>query len=165
MSRNTIPDPKGSGTHLWLVLWKTYGAMRAFAEESIASLGLSLTDFAILELLLHKGPLPVNDIGKKISLTSGSMTVAVDRLASRGVVERKSGGDRRTRIVHLTEQGKSLIECAFARHASSLDSLGDALSPDERQQAMRLLKKLGRAAESSLVGSSSSRRPEDHHEG
>lgn len=34
----------------------------------------------VLEALLHKGPLPVNALGEKVLLTSGSITTAVDRL-------------------------------------------------------------------------------------
>src|SRR5258708_40212975 len=64
------------------------------------------SDFAVLEALLHKGPLPVNEIGKKILLTSGSITVAIDRLETKGLVQRRaSGTDRRGRIVHLTKEG------------------------------------------------------------
>jgi MarR family transcriptional regulator, 2-MHQ and catechol-resistance regulon repressor len=138
-----------SGVHLWLVLWKAYDAVRAYAIKDIASLGIGLSDFAILERLLHKGPSPVNDIGAQVSLTSGSMTIAIDRLGARGLVERRSlAEDRRTRVVHLTAKGRKLIGCAFAAHSASMNKLGENLTPAERAHAVRLLKKLGRAAES-----------------
>jgi len=137
-----------TGVHLWLVLWKAYNAVRAYAIKDIASLGIGLSDFAILELLLHKGPAPVNDIGAQVSLTSGSMTIAIDRLGAHGLVERRSlAEDRRTRVVHLTAKGRKLIECAFAAHSASMNTLGENLTSAERAQAVRLLKKLGRAAE------------------
>jgi MarR family transcriptional regulator, 2-MHQ and catechol-resistance regulon repressor len=137
-----------AGIHLWLVLWKTYAAVRDYAAKDIASLGLSLTDFGILEALLHKGPLPVNDIGRKVALTSGSITIAVDRLENRGLVRRHTGtDDRRARVVHLTPAGRKLIERAFAAHSESMNRLGEVLSARERGSALRLLKKLGRAAE------------------
>ena len=69
-----------SGIHLWLVLWKAFYALQARAMADIECLGLCLSDFAILELLLQKGPMPVNEIGCKVKLTSGSITVAIDRL-------------------------------------------------------------------------------------
>ena len=69
-----------SGIHLWLVLWKAFNALQAFAYQNIHASGLSLSDFAVLELLLHKGPQPVSTIGRKVLLSSGSITVAVDRL-------------------------------------------------------------------------------------
>lgn len=151
MPRNSLTRQRSNGTHVWLVLWKAYKAVQAFSLASVDALELSLTDFAILEALLHKGPMPVNDIGRKVSLTSGSMTIAVDRLAQRGLVERRNDQtDRRTRVVHLTAAGRSLIECAFAEHAKSLDHLGEALTAKEREEIIRLLKKFGRAAEASL---------------
>ena len=94
----------GSGVHVFLVLWKALRAVSAYAEESISELEMCGSDFAVLEALLHKGPLPVNEIGKKVLLTSGSITVAVDRLETKRLVERRAHGtDRRTRIVHLTK--------------------------------------------------------------
>jgi MarR family 2-MHQ and catechol resistance regulon transcriptional repressor len=137
-----------SGTHLWLVLWKAFEAVRSYAIKDIASLGLGLSDFAILEILLHKGPCPVNDIGGRVGLTSGSMTTAIDRLEKRALVERRiETGDRRTRVVHLTPEGRKLISCAFGAHARAMDKLGETLSDREREAAIRILKKLGRAAE------------------
>ncbi len=75
-----------SGIHLWLVLWKAYDAMRAYAAADIQSLGIGLTDFAILEFVLHKGATAVNTIGNRIGLTSGSISIAIDRLAAKGLV-------------------------------------------------------------------------------
>jgi MarR family 2-MHQ and catechol resistance regulon transcriptional repressor len=133
---------------LWLVLWKAYSAVRAYSVKDIAAQGLSLTDFGILEVLLHKGPMCVNEIGSKVLLTSGSMTIAVDRLEARNLVHRREDPeDRRVRRVDLTPAGRRLIECAFARHAGTMNKLGEVLTPAERAQAIRLLKKLGFAAE------------------
>jgi len=65
------------------------------------------SDFAVLEALLHKGPLPVNEIGKKILLTSGSITVAIDRLEKRGLVERRAHGTDRRASVGPTVQPRA----------------------------------------------------------
>src|ERR1700682_6853792 len=109
----------GSGVHVFLVLWKASRAAQAYAEKTILGLDMCGSDFAVLEALLHKGPLPVNEIGKKVLLTSGSITVAVDRLEAKGLVERRaSGTDRGGRVVHLTKEGRKLITRAFAEHAS-----------------------------------------------
>src|SRR2546423_1208955 len=91
--------------HLWLVLMKAHAALRAHAEHHIRSLGIGFSDFAVLEVLLHKGPLPVNIIGEMVRLTSGSITTAVDRLAAKRLVERcVLDTDRRARMVHLTAE-------------------------------------------------------------
>jgi len=142
----------GTGVHVFLVLWKALHAVEAYAVRSIAELDLGATDFAVLEALLHKGPLPVNEIGRKVLLTSGSITTAVDRLEAKGFVERRAhGSDRRTRIVHLTKQGRRLITRAYAQHAEDIERLAAAsLTKAERATLIRLLKKFGYAAAASL---------------
>ena len=135
----------GSGVHVFLVLWKAARAVETYAENSIAELEMCGSDLAVLEALLHKGPLPINEIGKKVLLTSGSITVAVDRLESKGLVERRaSGTDRRARIVHLTKDGRALITRVYADHASDMERLAAAsLNRAERETLIRLLKKIG----------------------
>ena len=139
---STLSD--GGGVHVWLVLWKASRAVEAYAERSIAGLEICGSDFAVLEALLHKGVLPVNEIGKKVLLTSGSITAAVDRLEVKGLVERRaSANDRRARIVHLTREGKKFITKAYADHAADMGRLASVLSAGERATLIRLLKKIG----------------------
>ena len=117
------------------------------AHESIAHTGLGATDFAILEALLHKGPMPVNTIGKKLLLTSGSITTAVDRLVAKGLVRRGDDpADRRVRIVELTREGQKVIGPAFARHEKDLERIASVLTPAERTTLVNLLRKLGMSA-------------------
>jgi MarR family 2-MHQ and catechol resistance regulon transcriptional repressor len=105
-------------------------------------------DFAVLEALLHKGPLPVNTIGKKVLLTSGSMTAAVDRLERRGLVERRNDPeDRRTRVVHLTAEGRKVIRKLFAVHEQDMERAVSVLNASEKEQLSGLLRKVGRGAE------------------
>src|SRR5438128_898331 len=135
----------GSGVHVFLVLWKAARAVQSYAEQSISELEMCGSDFAVLEALLHKGPLPVNEIGKKVLLTSGSITVAVDRLETKGFVERRAHGtDRRAKIVHLTKAGRKLITHAYTDHAADLERLASAsLKRAERKTLIGLLKKIG----------------------
>jgi MarR family 2-MHQ and catechol resistance regulon transcriptional repressor len=145
----------GSGVHVFLVLWKAASAVQACAEKSIAELEMCGSDFAVLEALLHKGPLPVNEIGKKVLLTSGSITVAVDRLETKGLVERRAHGtDRRARIVHLTKEGRNVTRRVYADHAADMERLSSAsLTRAERKTLIRLLKKIGYQAAGALAQS------------
>jgi MarR family 2-MHQ and catechol resistance regulon transcriptional repressor len=138
----------GSGVHVWLVLWKAARAVEVYAENSISKLEICGSDFAVLEALLHKGPLLVNEIGRKILLTSGSITVAVDRLTAKGLVERRAHGtDRRARVVHLTRAGRKAITKAYADHAADMERLAsESLNRSERETLIRLLKQIGFAA-------------------
>ena len=140
--------PNRSGVHLWLILMKAHEALRRQAEAHIHSLGVGFSEFQVLEVLLHKGPTPVNEIGRRVRLTSGSITSAIDRLEAKDLVERRGDpADRRTRVVHLTPAGRQLISCAFADHAAAMERAAAGLTAAERASAAALLKKLGKFAE------------------
>lgn len=133
-----------TGSHIRLVLWKAEKAVERIDLESIAGTGLNVSDFAIMEVLFHKGPMPIGRIGEKVLLTSGSMTAAVDRLERGGLVHRaKKQEDARCCEVDLTRKGRRVIAAAFARHAENLEKLAAVLTPEERDALVRLLKKLG----------------------
>src|ERR1700693_4534377 len=133
-----------SGTHLWLVLMKAHRALERLATRSIESSEVGLSDFAVLEMLLHKGPQPVNEIGRRVELTSGAITTAVDRLESRGLVTREAHpSDRRARVVWLTAEGAKQAARTFARHKTAMDVAAGGLSKTERATLVELLKKLG----------------------
>jgi|SRR5437867_2942193 len=136
-----------SGTHLWLVMMKAHRSLQRLATRSIESSEVGLSDFAVLEMLLHKGPQPVNEIGRRIDLTSGAITTAVDRLESRGLVTREAHpSDRRARIVRLTVAGEKQAAKIFARHKEAMDLAAGALLKTERATLIHLLKKLGTSA-------------------
>ena len=131
-------------TRVWLVLSRCYRALSHLAERSIEEAGLGLTDFAALEALLHKGPLTITEIQGKVLLASGSMTAAVDRLEKKGLIRRGSSPtDRRAKVLHLTPEGRRIVEAAFERHAAQLESAMDILSAREKRELHALLKKLG----------------------
>src|SRR5438477_5677634 len=136
-----------SGTHLWLVMMKAHRALQRLATQSIESSEVGLSDFAVLEMLLHKGPQPVNEIGRRIALTSGAITTAVDRLEARGLVAREAhASDRRARIVRLTARGTEQAGSVFAGHKAVMDSAASGLSKTERATLIELLRKLGTSA-------------------
>jgi MarR family 2-MHQ and catechol resistance regulon transcriptional repressor len=100
-----------------------------------------------MEMLLHKGPQLVNDIGRRIELTSGAITAAVDRLERQGLVAREPHEtDRRARVVRLTPRGKREAVKAYAKHKAAMDLAVAALSKRERVALIQLLKKLGMSA-------------------
>ena len=139
------------GVHVWLVLAKAAKAMAAHASRSIAGLGICPSDFGALEVLLHKGPQPVNALGRKVLLTSGSTTAAIDRLERRGLVTRQDDPeDRRARVVHQTPAGRRLIQKAFRAHEADMEQAVAGLAAGERAALIELLKKLGKQAEGGI---------------
>ena len=143
---------RSGGTHLYLVLMKAHRTMARHAHRCIAAHDLGFSDFTILEALLHKGPMLVNEIGRRIELTSGSITTAVDRLEARGLVARSADSDdRRAKQVSLTRSGRTLITRIFDRHRAILDGAADGLTRAERETMIALLKKLGLTAQAKLA--------------
>jgi MarR family transcriptional regulator, 2-MHQ and catechol-resistance regulon repressor len=141
-------EPDLSAIHTWLLLWKAFRAVEAQSDRSIARFEMGATDFGVLEALLHKGPLTVTELRHKVLLTSGSMTTAVDRLERRGLVARHGDAkDRRARVIHLTPEGRSLIECAFTEHRDQMEAALAEFSPEDRAQLLPLLRRLGQAAQ------------------
>jgi MarR family transcriptional regulator, 2-MHQ and catechol-resistance regulon repressor len=150
MNESTKHDSKRdvSGIHLWLVLWKAARSVEAHAVRNIHSFGMGQSDFGVLEALLHRGPLNVKQIGAKVLLTSGSMTAAVDRLETRGLVRRKGDPeDRRSRMIHLTQAGRELIERVFAEHREAMEQALAGFPVEQRASLIDLLRQLGRAAD------------------
>ena len=143
--KNDTPTP----VHAWLVMMKAMRAITRYALANLEDTGLGLSDFAVLEALLHKGPLPVNVIGPKVNLTPGSISVAVDRLLAKGLVSRtESSEDRRVRVVALTRRGKSVITPIFRAHVETMEKVFAGLSRHELRQLEQQLKRVGKQAES-----------------
>jgi MarR family transcriptional regulator, 2-MHQ and catechol-resistance regulon repressor len=132
---------------LWMVLSKCHRAVGLLAEHSIADTGLCLSDFMVLEALLHKGPLTITAIQAKVLLASGSMTAAVDRVEKKGLVVRKTTPtDRRARALELTPEGRRTAAALFEKHARDLEIPMSVLSDIDKQRLYALLKKLGLSA-------------------
>lgn len=133
--------------HVWLVMMKAMRALTRYAAADIAETEVGLSDFGVLEVLLHKGPLPVNTIGPIVDLTPGSISIAVDRLFAKGLVTRvESTEDRRVRIIALTQRGRDLIVPAFRKHSAQMKKVFSELSPEELCGLEVAFKRVGKRA-------------------
>ena len=133
-----------TGTHIRLVLGRAAKAIERVDRDSIADAGLNFSDFSIMEALLHKGPMPINTIGEKVLLTSGSMTAAANRLEEKGFITRiQDPSDGRCFYLHLTKRGRRLITNVFDKHSQNLEKIAAVLNPQERSELVRMLKKIG----------------------
>src|SRR6266849_7118402 len=136
---------------LFIVLSRAYNWVNAHAVRDIRCHGLNPTEFGILEALYHKGPLPLQQIGEKVLISSGNITYAVDKLEQKQLLVRKpSAHDRRVIFAELTPQGQELLAALFPQHAEAIGLAVSGLSPEEQVQAIQLLKKLGLAAQESF---------------
>src|SRR6201987_4839596 len=135
--------------HTWLIMLKSWQSISRYLRPTMSAGGLGESDFRVLEVLLHKGPMPVNAIGPKVDLNPGSVSVAVDRLYKKGFVGRvECSSDRRIRTGSLTEKGREMFAPLFRRHAALIKRAFQAVSSEERLQLEVVLKKIGKRAES-----------------
>lgn len=129
---------------VFVVLSKAYKAMAEHAERDIRNYGLNPTEFAVLELLFHKGPQALQQIGSKILLASGSITYVVDKLEKHGYLHRQAcTEDRRVTYAIISKKGEELLSRIFPSHAEAIFKAAAGLEPFEQEQIHRLLKKLG----------------------
>lgn len=143
----TTREPATSAASLWLVMMKAYRSMQTYVESTLVTMDIGLSDFLILEALLHKGPMSMSHLGEKVMLANPSMTAAVGRLQRLGFVQRQCATiDRRVRTVELTPEGRKVIRKIFAQHELDLEGVMSGLCPEQRAKLRASLKSIGLAA-------------------
>ncbi|GGA17737.1 MarR family winged helix-turn-helix transcriptional regulator [Psychrobacillus lasiicapitis] len=138
---NELPN---NALKLFVVLSRAHKVIHECTNQFFQENGLNPTEFAVLELLYHKGKQPLQQIGNKILLASGSITYVVDKLEGRGYINRVSSPtDRRVTFAEITDEGTAFMDELFPRHEEQLQQLMDVLSEEEKVHMIELLKKLG----------------------
>ncbi|GEK31414.1 MarR family transcriptional regulator [Kurthia zopfii] len=129
---------------LYIVLSRAHKAINEVTNQFFQENKVNPTEFAVLELLYHKGRQPLQKIGSKILLASGSITYVVDKLEKRGYITRTAcPSDRRITYAEISDEGSAFMAELFPRHEKELHELTNGLTPDEKDEAIELLKKLG----------------------
>jgi AraC-like DNA-binding protein/DNA-binding MarR family transcriptional regulator len=129
---------------LALVLGRAYRSLAEFLEAGLAREGIQTTDFAILESLLHKGPLAIAAIEQKVRLATATLKTAVERLRRRGMVSpQRDGGTSHGDRWELTDDGRKTITRIYGRHLEDIETVVGVLTPGERQPLWQALRKIG----------------------
>lgn len=158
VQRPQLSAETAAALKLWVVLSRAHSAMAEVAARDIARHGLTPAEFGILEALYAKGPLLLGEVQRKILASSGGITYLVDRLAERGLVERRAcPSDRRARYAALTAKGEELMGRIFPDHAARVAEALRGLSPNDQRRATTLLKRLGLYAASRTEGAAETR--------
>ena len=114
-------------------------------HRHLAESGLTVSQFGVLEALMHLGPLCQRELGQKLLKSSGDVTLVIDNLEKRGLVERRRDRkDRRFVSVHLTDEGHRLIHELFPRHVEAIMAQMSALDPQQQAELGQLCRQLGR---------------------
>lgn len=152
LDRHAYAEPCKDALKLWVVLSRCYNSFAQAESARTKHEELTPPQFGVLEALAHLGPMKMCDLGGKLLMSGANLTGVVDRLESKGLVQRAMpAGDRRMYIIHLTEAGGKLISKIFSRHARVIEELTNSLTATEKRQLTSLLKKLGKSTNSSLT--------------
>jgi len=134
-------------SRLAVVLARAYRSLSDFFERKLARQGISLIDFAILEALLHKGPLTGSAVASKTGTEPNAVDQAVIRLIRRGLIRRVNGSRGAVGLCELTQDGRSRITETYERHKRDLEAIFGSLSPTERKRLWHVLKRIGSEAD------------------
>lgn len=144
MEMNEVKRDQDVSLKLFIVLSRALEAIEKQIVKNVKDYGLNLTEFAVLELLFHKGDQPIQKIGQKILLASSSITYVVDKLEEKNYLVRKAcPTDRRVTHASITDEGKKLMEDIFPRHKEAMSKIMAGLNTDEKEMVVEKLKKLG----------------------
>ena len=129
----------------YIKLQRSAESTAARATRHLASAGLTFSQYGVLDILFHLGPLPLGQIAEKILKSEGNMTTVVDNLERRGLVKReRRERDRRVVTLTLTESGRKVIEEILPQHIQAIVEEMSVLTPDEQETLSRLCRKVGK---------------------
>ena len=126
-----------NNVNLKLVIATTrfYNLLLSKIEKEIQGFDLNISEFGVLEMLLHKGEQPVQKIAEGILVTSGTMSYVIDKLQKRDFVYRKNcEKDKRVFYICLTETGAKYISDIFPKHKQFIDDLFSCLDYDFKKE-------------------------------
>lgn len=114
-------------------------------HHHLEAVNLTISQFGVLEALLHLGPMCQKELAKKILKSGGNLTLVIDNLEKRSLVRRdRDPHDRRILMVTLTESGEQLIRDVFPRHVAAVVQDLEILDPHEQKELGELCRRLGR---------------------
>lgn len=133
---------------LYVVLSKAYRTVSDADKRQIRKYGLNSSEFAVLEMLFHKGRQPIQQLASKILLTSGSMTYVVSQLEKKGLIKRVvCEQDRRVIYAELTNTGQEFIKEIFPVHNDFMYNMMNELPEEDAERLIEMLKCLGKTIE------------------
>lgn len=146
MARRSYGAEADRALSLWVALARCHATVSKVSADDIRRYGLTQAQFAVLEVLYHKGSLPLRHISRKLLVTGGNITYVADQLEKNGLLRRRRQADDR-RVIHacLTPKGEALMARIFPQHAESIRAAAASLSRAEQASLAALLKKWGKS--------------------
>ncbi len=132
-------------TELNNLLTEFYDRMSSWEMSVVKETGYSLAQIHTLEVLGSHGAMRMKELANRLGITTGTLTVQVEKLVQAGLIERQSiEGDRRSVLVSLTAQGREVFREHNSLHLTLTEDLTRHLSPDQRQSLSQMLALMNR---------------------
>ncbi|MDY5049969.1 MAG: MarR family transcriptional regulator [Candidatus Mucispirillum faecigallinarum] len=126
-----------------IALHRVVNAVDSKTIKLVKSYGLSLGQFAVLEVLYHKGEMTVGQVQKKILSTTGTMPVIIKNLEKRKLISHKEDeNDKRKRLLYITDKGRDIISQVFPKNKEIIIDYFKNMEIDEKKEFLRLMKSL-----------------------
>ncbi len=140
---NGTPDER-QALDLYIKLTRASDVVNQRINSHLKAWNLTVSQFGVLEALYHLGPLNAGSLADKILKSSGNLTLVLENLVKRGLVERqRDPADGRRVVVHLTDLGRDQIDAILPIHVTRVVDVMGALSAEEQAQLAALARKLG----------------------
>lgn len=137
-------DREEKTLNAFIKLMRATDSLNNRLNRQLSDAGLTISQFGVLEALLHLGPLNQKALGEKLLKSGGNITLVIDNLEKSGWVERhQDPEDRRSMLIHLTEEGENFIANYFPKHLARIKKEFEVLSDEELKQLSCICKKLG----------------------
>ena len=145
--RQTLPvlneDPRGWEVKVWVTFARVYNRMECRLGQSLATHGLSVSQFDVLATLRHGEGITQQELAERLLVTKGNVVGLIDRVGAAGWVERRPDpDDRRANRLYLTDAGRKLLAEVFPCHAADIRAAFGRFSEAELRQMHQLLERL-----------------------
>jgi MarR family 2-MHQ and catechol resistance regulon transcriptional repressor len=129
----------------FIKLMRATESMNQRLNRHLADNDLTVSQFGVMEALLHLGPLNQRSLGEKLLKSGGNITMVIDNLEKSNWVRReRDPSDRRAILIHLTKKGKKYIQQFFPEHLEKIRDEFSVLTDEEKRQLSQICKKLGK---------------------
>ena len=128
----------------YIKLIRSAESLNSKINLELSEFDLTESQFGVLDALFHLGPMKHKEIGKKILKSGGNITMVINNLERRELVQRKRGEkDKRQFIIHLTSKGKNKIQEVLPTIVKKIKKHFEILNKDEQRELQRLCKVIG----------------------
>ena len=125
------------------IITKLIGDLEAEFIKKYQEEGFTARQIAYIDTINMLGNPNLGEIAKALKLSKPSVTAIVDKLASKGYVDKfQSDEDRRSFHVHLSAKGKNLVKMHDETHNKIVDMLQDNLGSRDLENLVTILNKV-----------------------